>query len=438
MKVLASCSFALFVAVTGISCGEEELVGPGERAIEAAAKPGSGDPTVTGTVPNTAPRDTTLDVQVSGSGFDAGSRVDLALDGVVSEKVRTNSTRFVSKTSLVANITIAVDADPDLYDVIVTTTKGKRGIGIELFEITYEMVEIGMLSGDDGSEAVSINEMGEVVGGSGNMRPYRNRVFFWADGVMQEVGEGNGTSLSRTRRAVGYAPSSVWEEANGAWEQIVLPARPGYSADAFGISPSGTYVVGASGGAVVWKEVGGNWTITELLGCSTLARDVNDDGTVVCGDRVYLDENGSWTFHLLPPSTVGGDPVGVAINALGDVVGYGVDDSQTPHRRALLWRKTPTGWGVPESLGTLGGDSGATSINNFGVVVGSSKLTDDPLGRNAAFVWTAISGMVGLGSRFTDNYANDINDAGQIVGGNRKAAGNNRSGQPVAVMWELQ
>jgi hypothetical protein len=62
--------------------------------------------------------------------------VDLALDGVTTDKVRTNSTTFVTPKKLIANITIAPDAVPERYDVIVTTSKGKRGIGIERFEVT--------------------------------------------------------------------------------------------------------------------------------------------------------------------------------------------------------------------------------------------------------------------------------------------------------------
>jgi hypothetical protein len=91
--------------------------------------------TVTSTAPDTAVQDTTLDVQVSGSGFDAGSQAEWLLAGVADPRVHTNSTRFVSKSTLVANITIAKDAAPAKYDVAVTTSGGKKGIGTELFVI---------------------------------------------------------------------------------------------------------------------------------------------------------------------------------------------------------------------------------------------------------------------------------------------------------------
>jgi hypothetical protein len=103
--------------------------------LEPAFAKAPSDPTVTATSPDTAVQDTTLDVQISGSGFDAGSSAEWLLAGVPDSRVHTNSTRYVSRSSLVANITIAGDAVPASYDVAVTTSKGKKGIGTELFVI---------------------------------------------------------------------------------------------------------------------------------------------------------------------------------------------------------------------------------------------------------------------------------------------------------------
>ncbi len=109
--------------------------GPEDPASDPAFARAPSDPTVTATNPDTTVQDTTLDVQVSGSGFDAGSTAEWLLAGVPDARVHTNSTRYVSKSSLVANITIAKDAVPTSYDVAVTTSKGKKGIGTELFVI---------------------------------------------------------------------------------------------------------------------------------------------------------------------------------------------------------------------------------------------------------------------------------------------------------------
>jgi hypothetical protein len=129
--MLSALSCFLFAA-----CEKDYPTGASRGSIDPAAKPSSGDPIVSSAEPASAPQDTTLDVTVTGSNFDAGSRVDLAIDGVMTDKVRTNSTTFANPKKLVANITIAPDAIPDRYDVIVTTSKGKRGIGIERFEVT--------------------------------------------------------------------------------------------------------------------------------------------------------------------------------------------------------------------------------------------------------------------------------------------------------------
>src|SRR6266851_926729 len=67
-------------------------------------------------------------------------------------------------------------------------------------------------------------------------------------------------------------------------------------------------------------------------------------------------------------------------------------------------------------LGTLGGAiSQAKAVNRLGHVVGTSR---DSLGRSRAFIWKNGAGIVDL-SPFTgvNTSANDINDAGDIVGG---------------------
>ncbi len=104
---------------------------------------GGGGLKVRETDPDSAPQDTTLDVRVLGSGFEPGAVATFLLDGVATDGVRTNSTQFVSAKELVANITIAVDAIIDLYDVevllagpeVLLAGPGRRGIGADLFAV---------------------------------------------------------------------------------------------------------------------------------------------------------------------------------------------------------------------------------------------------------------------------------------------------------------
>jgi len=93
-------------------------------------------PAVTATNPTDAPQDTTLDVHVLGSGFDRGSKVAFARDGVVDTKLQVNATQYRTSGQLIANVTIAADAVITSYDVMVTTSSGKKGIGTELFAVT--------------------------------------------------------------------------------------------------------------------------------------------------------------------------------------------------------------------------------------------------------------------------------------------------------------
>lgn len=121
----------LVVALVGLAaCVDHSPLPP---AITASGA--SSEVTVTAAVPDSATQDTTLDVILTGSNFDAGSSAQWAIDGVPSIKVRTNATHFVSSKRLVANITIAADADTGRYDVIVTASTGKKGIGTELFTV---------------------------------------------------------------------------------------------------------------------------------------------------------------------------------------------------------------------------------------------------------------------------------------------------------------
>lgn len=112
---------------------------------------------VSATNPDSATQDTTLEVTVSGSGFDQGSVAEWAIAGVPSAKVHTNATMYVSSKRLIANITIAADADTGLYDVIVTASTGKKGIGSELFAIKQKGV--GQLAADP---AISFTWNGEI------------------------------------------------------------------------------------------------------------------------------------------------------------------------------------------------------------------------------------------------------------------------------------
>ena len=179
---------ATLITATMVACSGDIPVGPRSSGSSTAvvARPA---PTVTATDPNVAPQDTTLDVHVLGKGFDHGSKAEFLLNGTPDSRVKTNSTRFVNANELVTNLTIAADAATTLYDVAVTTSTGKKGIGTELFAIERADPAIVFTDNDgfiavanaDGSYPISLGFQGHNAswarGGDGIAVPYQI-VFF--------------------------------------------------------------------------------------------------------------------------------------------------------------------------------------------------------------------------------------------------------------------
>lgn len=136
---LACCVLTGLLLVT--SCTQDDPTQPTVTGI--LLKPGGGVVKVEITDPPGAPQETILDVYVMGSGFDEGSEATFLLDGLPNPKVSTNSNHFVSHDTLIANITIAAEADTALYDVQVMTTRGKKGIGVDLFHVVKKGMTVG-------------------------------------------------------------------------------------------------------------------------------------------------------------------------------------------------------------------------------------------------------------------------------------------------------
>src|SRR5678815_153877 len=128
------CFAALLLAMVSIGSCTDPTVPANELSVRSARATSSG-PTVKSTFPSSAPQNITLDVSITGSGFEPGSVAQWMLNGVPDPRVTTNSSVVVNSTSMTANITIAEDAVPALYDVAVITPMGKKGIGTEKFTV---------------------------------------------------------------------------------------------------------------------------------------------------------------------------------------------------------------------------------------------------------------------------------------------------------------
>jgi uncharacterized membrane protein len=363
-----------------------------------AAKNGTQGPTVKSTDPDTATVDSTLNVRVFGSGFDDGSRADWAFKGVVSEKIRTNSTIFVSSTELVANITIASNANIGSHDVIVTTKTGKPGIGTELFEVIMKMTMLPTLGGP-GAEAHAVNDAGDVVGSS--------------------------TDTSRSRKSFAVR----WRNVGGVWtvKKLGEDAVPYGSSVAFAINEAGTAVGTERDNAIVWRADGSKKIIAQVSSANAINNfDVIVGWAALPGvpgttPVVWTPSGVEWTLQALQrlPGVTQvtcrrDEPHGIGDG--GIIVGFVYDDAcvQTP----VMWRPAAdgSGWLPAERLSPPGSlASGLAQDISGSVIVGTGYPCAVLNGcKRKAFRWTP-SGASGEISSL-DARANGVNRAGDIVG----------------------
>ena len=387
-----SCFLLLGLLVVA-ACSEQAPVAPLAPESALAARGGGQGPTVRSTDPDSATVDTTLNVHVFGSGFDVGSRADWAFKGVVSDKIVTNSTQFVSANELVANITIARNADLGSHDVIVTTAAGKPGMGTELFVVTLKTTDLGTLGGTT-SRARQINNSGDIVGES-----------TLSDGSMR---------------------AAYWTRVSAnAWTIRQLSASPDEFQSGVGAINDAGVVAGwfyyrSSDGSTQQDPV--RWTSSSAAAENLVPLGIDAGGINLAGQivgemnvsgirRGFRWENGVVTDL----GGFGGGPSAAwGINSTGVIVGIGRATPQGVFR-AVVWRM-----GVITELPMLPGGTShafAHEINDDGVIVGSSPVAS---GEWHAVRWVPASGEPS-GYRIEDlgypnSIARDINNNGAIVG----------------------
>ena len=269
---------------------------------------------------------------------------------------------------------------------------GTRGF---VWSSENQLQALTSLPGGDFSEAVSINELDDVVGSS-NTKTHLRALLWTRTGEMRDLGALPGDSGARA--------SSINRRG-----QVV-----GSSFGSNGVS------------AFLWTEREGMKSLTPLAGSDfSEATAINNAGLIAGtsglahgNHRAVLWESASIvkTLGALPGDT---ESESYAISNSGQVVGASSGPSGV-HAWISTLRE-----GM-RNLGSLpGGDfSVAIGINNHGQVVGIATVA---LGASHAFIWTSGGGMRDLNDLIpTDSQillvaAVGINDRGQIIayGGNR-------------------
>jgi len=277
--------------------------------------------------------------------------VDFLLGGSIDSKIRTNSTRYVSATELVANITIDATAVVDYRDVAVTTLAGKKGIGTEAFAI---------LNGGEITVAGVTGLLTRDVSSSGII-----------------VGFGTGTSGCGNR---GY----VWSETTGG---MALPLPAGYCASiGDAVSESGVII-----GPVAkqsspyelarWTPNGsGSWNV-EIIGRPVsnstwlTTHGVNDVGSISSSwknadgtlDLWYWKQSTGWVRLARPAGSTFCELE--RMNNHDEMVGY----CHTSSGSGIYWAgPTAPASQLPSPQGGLAGN--AYMISESGIIRGASTI----------------------------------------------------------------
>jgi hypothetical protein len=458
------------LAAAVLSCSTESIDTPRVISVgraNAAKGGGTTGPSVSSANPAYGDEGTTVDVHVLGSGFATGAQATWLLNGIADPAhVRTNKTTFVSSTELVANITIAPDAQLAFWDVQVALG-GKNGVGSECFEVTSAQILGPGTTG--GSAAVhGMNDLVQVAGVSSTNNS-STAWYYDAAGGMVSLGSGDGEAIDPLGQFVAGANSrsipTAWvRQPNNSWTaQTLLQPAVSIGAIAYGAArlADGTALVvgantlptkiGANQNAtqpVVWRRgTDGTWSSPQIYPTppgfpQSDARDVNGLGQVV--GHLGYDQGIVWedpTTYTVLDGTSG------RINQAGTLI-----VGQNVNHVAVYWWRDPQShqWHLPATpLPSLGGaacpDGFGLDVNDSGVIVGWSCAgsTKNPTvwlldlsGPSPVLVGTPTR-LPGLGFKVKD----DLNTARAVTNSPPfvvTGSAHINTTQRVAVQWNLR
>jgi hypothetical protein len=437
LRLLALCAALAACAGSPTAVSDD-----GAPALGKAA-PG---PTVTSTDPVEAPQAVTIDVHVFGSGFDRGSKADFQRGGLSDPKVHVNGTTYLSTSELVANVTIASDAPTVVYDVAVTTSLGKKGIGTELFVVTIPLEPLSAPAGF--SLAYDVSPTGLIVGdmyaacGPGFAPALWNlsrdltalpALPGTCGGVAHGVNE-SGVAVGSAYVGTSSTRSVRWSPGPAGYVAEQLPALPdGTNPGPWSINSSGW--ISAANAPAVWIP-GAGWQLlakpTGATGCFSTILSNTGQATARCSIAGVVKVV-TWATPTAPPSVLP-LPAGATgaysrgINSAGVIVGFATGGLT----RAVRWTPSGASWNV-ETLVDFGLGASALGMNEAGYVVGSAGWKSN---LSIPVYWDPAGGLHPLDSANRAGEALGVSepDGGLIIGGYHIAT--DRSGKSkTAVRW---
>jgi uncharacterized membrane protein len=391
-----------------VACAEPRSTEP-EAGAPVFAKAG-GDPTVASADPSEAPQDSTLDIHVLGTNYDQGSRIDFTRSGVVDPKLHVNSSTYLSSTELVANVSIAPDAVPVSYDVMVTKSTGKKGIGTEKFAV---LVPAEPLTAPPGASLVKgMADNGLTVGNVTGICGIGRDPALWDQSghitVLPALPGGCGGTAQDVNSAgvvVGlfYIGSSAsgnarWVPSGATYRVEELPRLPdGSISGASAINEAGW--VAASNSSAVWSESTGWQMLQRPSGATSCLGQIGINNLGAVTARCMVAGKGKALYWASPTAAptllpLPADATDVHVWGINDarvIVGF-VSVSIGKNKlvnRATRWVPSGGSW-TAEFLPDLGAGSTALSINDAGQIAGSVYAF--PRGARPAF-WDA-NGML--------------------------------------------
>jgi probable HAF family extracellular repeat protein len=258
---------------------------------------------------------------------------------------------------------------------------------------TGRMVDLGVLPGDDVSQALDINDRGQIVGTSGNLSTGKSRAVLWQDGRMTLISPPDasadcaGIDINHHGVIAGYCENAAVVWRDGAMVRIDIPGF--FQALATAINDKGA-TVGASldfelvQSGFLWRD----GQVIELAdsGHTMVPWDINNRGQIVGYAEAFPGPNETepviWKDgRITPLSGTWGSFHGFAwgINDRGEVVLSGHDASHANGTgdHAYVWadgelRLLPGAVAIP------------FDINQHGVAVGSVQ---DATGFQRGIIW---------------------------------------------------